>query len=401
MICIRNTRPWRSVIACTTPVRRCNRISSSRSSAGKNPDADTETKSDAVDHYQIRADDKELPSTNVGRTKEEASDTSSGQFWQQDTSTINWWKKSAIPFEGNQTREVTVQYNARYAENDESVSDDSHISDATFAYSLSPASTWKGPLGKGKIEINILHPEPEDVSIEKPKPPLGESTKRYSFRAPASSAQLLRSTGFRAMGLANNHALDFGFAALHDCATRLIQGKSSPWELQNAEAILATRAFSQCLMVRKLRCLQSVIVGPAAGSQIGSASDRIRVSNAIADARSDADVVVCMIHWGIENSEKITDQQRELARWLIERGVDVVVGSHPHCVQPLDFYHGCPIAYSLGNLVLDGAPSVVSWNRGAILETGLNENAQPTAVCLVPLILEGGFPRVDEADQFG
>jgi hypothetical protein len=44
-----------------------------------------------------------------------------------------------------------------------------HHSDATFAYSLSPAATWKGLIGKGKIEINIVHPEPEDVSIEKPK----------------------------------------------------------------------------------------------------------------------------------------------------------------------------------------------------------------------------------------
>jgi hypothetical protein len=43
------------------------------------------------------------------------------------------------------------------------------MGDATFAYSLSPAATWKGPIGKGKIDINILHPEPEDVSIEKPK----------------------------------------------------------------------------------------------------------------------------------------------------------------------------------------------------------------------------------------
>src|SRR5947208_9522629 len=62
-----------------------------------------------------------------------------------------------------------VHYRARYAENDESVSDDSHISDATFAYSLSPAVTWKAAIGKGKIDINILHAEPEDVSIEKPK----------------------------------------------------------------------------------------------------------------------------------------------------------------------------------------------------------------------------------------
>jgi len=137
---------------------------------GKNPDADTDTKRDDIDHYRIAVDGKELASTNVAGPKEESSsDTSSGQIWEQNVSTIKSWKKSVIPFGRNQTREVTIQYRARYAENDESVSDDSHISDATFAYSLSPAATWKGPINKGKIEINILHPEPEDVSIEKPK----------------------------------------------------------------------------------------------------------------------------------------------------------------------------------------------------------------------------------------
>src|SRR6266446_10052313 len=137
---------------------------------GKNPDADTDTKSEALDHYRIAVDGKELASTNVAGPKEESSsDTSSGQIWEQNVSTIKSWKKSVIPFERNQTREVTIHYRARYAENDESVSDDSHVSDATFAYSLSPAATWKGPIGKGKIEINVVHPEPEDVSIQKPK----------------------------------------------------------------------------------------------------------------------------------------------------------------------------------------------------------------------------------------
>ena len=136
---------------------------------GKNPDADTDTKSDDIDQYQITVDGKKLSSTNVPGSKAEASETTSGQLWQENVSTIKSWKKSVIPFDRNQTREVTVRYRAKYAENDESVSDDSHISDATFAYSLSPAATWKGPIGKGKIEINILHPEPEDVSIEKPK----------------------------------------------------------------------------------------------------------------------------------------------------------------------------------------------------------------------------------------
>src|SRR6478735_7709448 len=186
---------------------------------GANPDSDGQGKSDDIDHYQITVDGKELKSTNVAGPKEERSEkkegaseakkeetseakeeeasnakqensegeesagtegesseaeeegdeTTSGSFWQEHVSTIKSWKKSVIPFERNQTRELTVRYRARYAENDESVSDDAHISNATFAYSLSPAATWKGPIGKGKIEINILHPEPEDVSIAKPK----------------------------------------------------------------------------------------------------------------------------------------------------------------------------------------------------------------------------------------
>jgi hypothetical protein len=136
---------------------------------GKNPDADTNTKTADIRQYEITIDGKKLSSTNISGPKEQTNERTSGQLWQEDISTIKSWKKSVVPFDRNQTREVAIRYNVQYAENDESVSDDSHISDATFAYSLSPAATWKGPIGKGKIEVNIMHPEPEDVSIEKPK----------------------------------------------------------------------------------------------------------------------------------------------------------------------------------------------------------------------------------------
>src|SRR6266498_3934962 len=143
---------------------------------GANPDSDNQGKSDDIDRYQISVDGKQLKSTNVAGPKQKSSEpneendeTTSGSFWQQNLFMIKSWKKSVIPFERNQTRDVTIHYKTRYAENDESVSDDSHIGNATFAYSLSPAATWKGPIGKGKIEINVVHPEPEDVSIQKPK----------------------------------------------------------------------------------------------------------------------------------------------------------------------------------------------------------------------------------------
>ncbi|MGC1320545.1 MAG: CapA family protein, partial [Candidatus Udaeobacter sp.] len=57
---------------------------------------------------------------------------------------------------------------------------------------------------------------------------LGMATNRYAFRAPAQSAELLRRAGFDAMGLANNHALDFGPVALHDSAAHLLREEIEP-----------------------------------------------------------------------------------------------------------------------------------------------------------------------------
>jgi poly-gamma-glutamate synthesis protein (capsule biosynthesis protein) len=228
---------------------------------------------------------------------------------------------------------------------------------------------------------------------------LGDSRHRYAFRAPVRSAELLHRAGFRAMGMANNHALDFGAAALHDCAASLLLERVQPIGLEQPNRNACTPTFFSVVDGKKIALLAINDVRPDGSPQIAAASDRARLSAAISDARSHASFVLCMVHWGIENSEKVTDEQREFARWLIDHGVDLVVGSHPHCVQPLDFYHGCPIAYSLGNLVFDGAPTVKSWNRGALLQIGVNESAQPSSVSLFPIVLENGFPRLEGAAE--
>jgi poly-gamma-glutamate synthesis protein (capsule biosynthesis protein) len=224
---------------------------------------------------------------------------------------------------------------------------------------------------------------------------LGCSMQRYAFRAPAQSAQLLRVAGFHAMGLANNHALDFETAALRDCAASLSRQKIESVGLGTPTGDAYAPSFFSLRDGKKIALLAISDVGPAAASQIAVASDRVHLSGAIASARSRASLVVCMVHWGIENTASVTDKQRELARWLVDHGVDLVVGSHPHCVQPLEFYHGCPIAYSLGNLVFDGAVSIASWNHGALLEIGLSENMKVSSASLIPLILEAGLPRMD------
>src|SRR5438132_5128229 len=93
---------------------------------------------------------------------------------------------------------------------------------------------------------------------------LGESAKRYAFRAPASSTQLLRSAGFHAMGLANNHALDFGSMALQDCAARLIQEKIKPVGVAKTGSNTCEPSFFSVLDGKKIALLAISDVGPAA-----------------------------------------------------------------------------------------------------------------------------------------
>jgi poly-gamma-glutamate synthesis protein (capsule biosynthesis protein) len=69
--------------------------------------------------------------------------------------------------------------------------------------------------------------------------------------------------------------------------------------------------------------------------------------------------------------------------------VDAVVGSHSHCIQPIDFYHGRPVVYSLGNLVFDGAPSVPAWNKGDLLEVNLGRpGSKEASFRLTPVKLD-------------
>ena len=70
-------------------------------------------------------------------------------------------------------------------------------------------------------------------------------------------------------------------------------------------------------------------------------------------ARRLADLVIVSVHWGVEYARSPAKEQVDWARQMIDAGADLVVGSHPHVVQPLEEYRGHWIAYSLGNFVFD------------------------------------------------
>lgn len=225
--------------------------------------------------------------------------------------------------------------------------------------------------------------------------------KRYCFRAPVQAASLLNLAGINAVGLANNHADDFGSDALIDSIARL---KANEIAVVGA-AETPERAYAPHFFTardgRKAALIALSDLEDDHDARLAVACDRDRVATAIADARASAGFVLCLVHWGDENTSRVTERQRDLARWLIDQDVDVVVGSHSHCRQPLDFYHGRPVIYSLGNLVFDGAPSLESWSQSALLEVDLGRGpAEETSIRLLPVRLDArGFPQAADENQ--
>lgn len=107
--------------------------------------------------------------------------------------------------------------------------------------------------------------------------------------------------------------------------------------------------------------------------------------NQIRQLRSTVDWVIVNMHWGVELSQLPSTQQREWARTLVDAGADVILGHHPHVLQPIEIVGHAVIAYSLGNFLFSGA----YW-RG-VNSKGRNFSSQ---MCLHPLTRQTGWLEV-------
>lgn len=77
------------------------------------------------------------------------------------------------------------------------------------------------------------------------------------------------------------------------------------------------------------------------------------IFNQINQLKSRVDILIISVHWGVEYQKQPTKTQIELAHQMIDSGASLIIGHHPHVVQPTEEYHGKLIIYSLGNFVFD------------------------------------------------
>ncbi|MYE64354.1 MAG: CapA family protein, partial [Acidimicrobiaceae bacterium] len=229
---------------------------------------------------------------------------------------------------------------------------------------IDPFALLDPPLGSSDFSL---------VNVEMAISDRGEPHwKEFVFRAPPSAAERIAAGGVSVANLANNHANDYGPDALTDTIDLLeAAGVTTIGAGRDADEAYQYRLLSTGNGVRVAFVGASMIVPAAfaAGATtpgIASAHSpaRARVLDTVRAAAAEADAVIVAVHWGIERDTCPSNDQRLLARQLLDAGADAVIGHHPHVLQPVELVGRKLVAYSLGNFI---------WHvrSGVLGETGI------------------------------
>lgn len=217
------------------------------------------------------------------------------------------------------------------------------------------------------------------VNNEFPYSDRGEPTpdKQFTFRGRPEYASYLLDMGADIVSLANNHASDYGTISLTDTID-VLNSINMPFvgAGRNLEEAAKTAYFVANGM--KIAILSATQIermeNPATRGATDSSPGVFRCLNIerllqeIREAKRISDFVIVYIHWGTESTDQIDWAQREQAPKIAEAGADLIIGDHPHVLQPVGYCGNVPVIYSLGNFLF-------------------NSRAQDT--CLVKAVLDG------------
>ena len=194
------------------------------------------------------------------------------------------------------------------------------------------------------------------------------------FNSPTELGDEMLDIGFDVFNIATNHSID--------CGEKGLISAIEFWKSKNAVTTGAylNEADFQTIPVTEVKGVKIAYVGfteQTNGLKLPSDTDVIlmttadeeRLKQRVKDADAIADFVIVNAHWGVEYTHEPNATQRDLAQKLGEWGADVIIGTHPHVIQPVEFITNSDgsktlVAYSLGNFIS-------AQNRGARMLGGM------------------------------
>lgn len=232
------------------------------------------------------------------------------------------------------------------------------------------------------------------------------------FNSPTALGNHMIDIGFDVFTIANNHTLDKGVNGLNACLDY--------WESKDVTVAGAYRNAEDAANIRTnevngvtfsylayTESLNGLYLPADSELVIGDALDIDGMTADIKAAEEISDVCIVALHWGVENSDVISDYQRSVAKTLAEAGADVIIGNHPHVLRDIEMIERedgsqALCAYSLGNFI--SAQSVGQNLIGGVLQFNVSalvsgvEEAQPVIsdVKLIPIVThyDGNYSNV-------
>ncbi len=205
--------------------------------------------------------------------------------------------------------------------------------------------------------------------------------KKFTFRADPSTVRYLTDLGVDIVGLANNHAYDYGPDALCDTldtlsganikyvgAGRNIQEAMTPQYIEAGGIRIAFTAATQIERSLPPDTKEATETDPGVLRTL----DPEKYLEVIREADANADFTIAFVHWGSENVFEYEAAQRELAEAYAEAGADLIIGAHPHVLQGFDYVGEVPVIYSMGNFWFNSKTMDSCMIEAVISENGVD-----------------------------
>lgn len=175
------------------------------------------------------------------------------------------------------------------------------------------------------------------------------------FNSPFELGTAVINTGFNLISLANNHVFDNGEIGIRNSLdfwrqqNRIYSGQNNSKIDKEYIKIHSCKGIKYAFISYTTKT--NSISTPKGKEYLVNIYSNETVKNDIEKIRKDVDVVIISIHWGTEYTFKPNNEQRDIAKYLSENGADIIIGHHPHVVQPIEFINNTLVIYSLGNFI--------------------------------------------------
>ncbi len=188
--------------------------------------------------------------------------------------------------------------------------------------------------------------------------------KSFRFRGDPSAVAGAKNAGVDVFSSANNHSIDYGFDAFADTLDAVrragIESVGAGRDLAEAQRPAVFEVNGRRVAVVGISAIIPAPKWRAGPGHPGVAyDDDAQIARQVRAAKRVADVVIPYFHWGVEYTYAPSAAQRRAARAAIRAGATMVVGTHPHVLQPIEVVDGHLVAWSLSNLVFQSRPASV------------------------------------------